>query len=247
MNSAYTNSYFQAYYGGDVRFRTTNNGAEIVKAGYGTESVLTFSDEQSPSLPADIQFNSFGNGDYYPTNSGGLQYSAAGHYFADTSIVSYGVPGFWCLMNGDMTLGTSSGSSTPLTEFLFDVSTGHFHSDGNQYTYSSSTNSDLKMKENVSTLTGALDKVSSLRGVEFDWKEEYRGESSHDIGLIAQEVETIIPEVVSEYELRVGRRAPAEGEEPETVKSVDYAKLTALLIEAVKDLKAQVDALQSGV
>jgi len=245
MCSAYSNSYFEAYYSGDVRFRTTNNGAEIVKAGYGTESALTFSDEQSPSLPADIQFNSFGNGDYYPTNSGGLQYSAAGHYFADTSTVSYGVPGFWCLMNGDMSLGTSSGSSTPLTEFLFDVSTGNFHADGNITAYSTSTNSDIKMKENVATLTNALDKVSALRGVTFDWKEKYRGEQVSDVGVIAQEVEEVLPELVTQIELHVG--VGADRDNPETIKVVDYGKLTAVLIEAVKDLKAQVDALQSGV
>ena len=86
------------------------------------------------------------------------------------------------------------------------------------------TPSDLRLKENITPLTNAIDKVSSLRGVYFNIK----GESKHQVGVIAQEVEAVLPEVVA---------TDAQG-----YKSVDYSKLTPLLIEAVKELKAENEA-----
>jgi hypothetical protein len=80
-----------------------------------------------------------------------------------------------------------------------------------QYT----STSDISLKENVSTIENALEKVLSLRGVEYDRVES----GEHQIGVIAQEVEKIIPEVVY-------------GDE---IKSVAYANIVALLIEAIKE------------
>ena len=70
-----------------------------------------------------------------------------------------------------------------------------------------------------------------LRGVSFDWKSNGR----HDIGVIAEEVGQVVPEVVT-YE-KNGVDA----------KSVDYARLTALLIEAVKTQQKTIDDLKSEV
>ena len=93
------------------------------------------------------------------------------------------------------------------------------------------TPSDLRLKENITPLTGAIDKVSALRGIYFNLK----GESpcNRQVGVIAQEVEAVLPEVVSE---------DAQG-----YKSVDYSKLTPLLIEAVKAQQAQIKALQARI
>jgi hypothetical protein len=146
-------------------------------------------------------------------------------------------------MNGDFRWGTYSGSTVITEAILMASSTGNLDIDGTLYQNSASTNSDSKMKENVVTLTNCLNKVSQLRGVEFDWKEEYRRDASHDIGVIAQEVETVIPEIVTERELQVG----IKGNDGETIKSVDYSKFTAILIEAVKELKAQNEALETRI
>ena len=96
--------------------------------------------------------------------------------------------------------------------------------------------SDERLKENVEELGGALDKVKALRGVSFDWKELSEEEKAtihshegHDIGVIAQEVQAQYPELVTEREH--GHLA------------VDYGKLTAVLIQAVKELSAKVDEL----
>lgn len=89
--------------------------------------------------------------------------------------------------------------------------------------------SDRILKTNIRVLEGALDKVLQLQGVSFDWKAT--GEPS--IGLIAQDVEKVYPEAVST--------------DTQGIKSVDYAKLVAVLIEAVKDQQAQIDALEKEV
>jgi len=89
-------------------------------------------------------------------------------------------------------------------------------------------NSDAKLKKNVETISGALEKVSALRGVEFD----YISSDRHQIGVIAQEVEAVVPCVVESDE--------------EGTKSVAYANLVALLIEAVKELKSEIETLKRG-
>ena len=88
-------------------------------------------------------------------------------------------------------------------------------------------NSDERLKENVETIPDALDKVKQLRGVEFD----HKNTGDHCLGVIAQEVEKIVPDVV--YEDALG------------VKSVAYMNMVALLIEAVKDQQKQIDELKS--
>lgn len=93
------------------------------------------------------------------------------------------------------------------------------------------TYSSRRWKTNIQTLQGALDKVERLRGVSYDAK----ADGQHHIGLIAEEVGEVVPEVVA-YE--------ANGQD---AKSVDYARLTALLIEAVKEQRAEIRELKAHV
>jgi hypothetical protein len=93
------------------------------------------------------------------------------------------------------------------------------------------TYSSRRWKTNIVTLQGALDKVERLRGVSYDAK----ADGQHNIGLIAEEVGEVVPEVVA-YE--------ANGQD---AKSVDYARLTALLIEAVKEQQVQLKELRAEV
>ena len=92
--------------------------------------------------------------------------------------------------------------------------------------------SDEQFKDNIVTLDGALDKVKAIRGVRFDWNDKQDVYEGHDIGVIAQEVEAVLPELVHEREHN-------------NSKAVDYVKLTAVLIEAVKELSAKVDELET--
>ena len=89
------------------------------------------------------------------------------------------------------------------------------------------TTSDATLKTNVETLSGSLDAVKSLRGVSFDWLEN----GGSEIGVIAQEVEAVLPDVVSTND--------------EGIKSVKYGNMVAVLIEAIKEQQAQIDELKA--
>ena len=92
--------------------------------------------------------------------------------------------------------------------------------------------SDVRLKDNIKSIDKALDKVNSIQGIEFDWieKQEVHGNSGHDIGVIAQEIEKILPDVVTTRD--------------NGYKAVKYEKIVPLLIEAIKDLSKQVDGLK---
>ncbi|MCQ4443287.1 tail fiber domain-containing protein [Enterobacter cloacae] len=88
--------------------------------------------------------------------------------------------------------------------------------------------SDERLKENVKPLDHSLEKILKLKGVSYTWKEN----KSPDVGLIAQDVEKVYPELVK-----------TEGE----IKQVDYQKLVAPLIEAVREQQEQINALKDDV
>ena len=113
-------------------------------------------------------------------------------------------------------------------------STGNVTASGNVTAYS-----DAKLKTNVNTINEALSIVGKLRGVSFDWKES----GKHSIGVIAQEVEAVLPELVETIQENIGTK-----EEPEyrEVKTVDYGKMVGVLINAINELKEEVEELKNA-
>lgn len=102
--------------------------------------------------------------------------------------------------------------------------------------------SDVRLKENITTIENALDKIKSLRGVMFDWKDEViesrGGEDGffvrrHDTGIIAQEVESVLPEIVANRD--------------DGYKAVKYEKLAGLIIQAINELAIEVEAIKNKV
>jgi hypothetical protein len=86
--------------------------------------------------------------------------------------------------------------------------------------------SDIDLKKDIEVVTSATEMLNQLRGVKFTWKKN----DEKSVGVIAQEVETILPELV-------------KGEEGD--KSVNYSGLVGVLIEAVKELSARVEELEN--
>ena len=117
-------------------------------------------------------------------------------------------------------------------EFRFETD-GDFHADADVIAYSTSVGSDRKLKKNIKDTPYGLSDVMKMRAVEFDWKEKRKG--VHDIGVIAQEVEKIIPEVVKEVN---------DLKSDETHKVVDYAKLSSVLIKAIQEQQEQINELK---
>ena len=105
------------------------------------------------------------------------------------------------------------------------VSTGNVVSSGIVTAQDFDALSDINYKENINTVNNALLKVEQLRGVKFDWKES--GNPSY--GVIAQELEQVLPELV-------------HGNDP---KTVNYNGIIGVLIEAIKELKAEVEELKN--
>jgi len=112
--------------------------------------------------------------------------------------------------------------------------TGEVRATGNITAYYS----DNRLKDFEGTIDGALDKVSALNGYYFRENEAAKAlgynNDARQVGVSAQEVEAILPEIVTD--------APIENDQG--YKTVYYDKLVPLLIEAIKELKAEVDALK---
>ena len=92
--------------------------------------------------------------------------------------------------------------------------------------------SDITLKDNIETLTGTLDKIDNILGVEFDWNNNQQSYTGHDIGVVAQEVELEYPDLV------VTRN--------NGIKAVKYEKLVAVLIEGIKELRKEIKELKNG-
>jgi hypothetical protein len=118
--------------------------------------------------------------------------------------------------NGNVGIGTTSAS------YKLDV-TGTIRATGDVIAYS-----DARVKDNVKTIENALEKITSLRGVSYTRKDT--DDKSPKIGVIAQEVLPIIPEVVSK--------------DQHGNYSVSYGNIVGLLIEAVKEQQKQIDELK---
>lgn len=122
--------------------------------------------------------------------------------------------------NGNTTAGFAGNTATALT---FVATTGTLTST------IVTASSDERLKENITPLTNALDLVLQLFGVEFN----RIGKTEKEIGLIAQQVEKILPQFVHTGE--------------DGMKSVAYGNITALLIEAIKDQQIQINELKGKV
>ena len=90
------------------------------------------------------------------------------------------------------------------------------------------SDSDARLKTNIVPISNALDKVAAIGGYNFNWLAEH---GSRDVGVIAQEVEAVLPEVV--------------GTNADSYKTVCYDKIVPLLIEAIKELSEEVKALKA--
>jgi hypothetical protein len=115
------------------------------------------------------------------------------------------------------TSGTASSINVASTKLTFNVDTGTLSS-----TIFNST-SDINKKTNITQITDAVTLVNSMNGVRFDWKDN----GLPSLGVIAQDVEKVLPELVSDE------------------KSVNYNGIIAVLIEAVKELSKQVEELKN--
>lgn len=96
------------------------------------------------------------------------------------------------------------------------------------------SSSDIRLKENIQPIQNALSKIESISGNTYDWKAGYEEIHSHkgnDVGVIAQEIEEILPQIVTNRD--------------NGFKAVQYEKIIPLLIEAIKELSVKIKGLEN--
>ena len=133
--------------------------------------------------------------------------------------------------------------------------TGNLYVTGNVY----ANYSDIRLKKDVEVIKGAISKIKQLRGVTYTWNDEQvnilkERAGIRDIGLIAQEVQSIEPLLTEEYKTRLNTpsKDPKEAanfisEVSEAYMTVKYEKLVALLVEGIKEQQLQIEELKQSI
>jgi hypothetical protein len=240
-----TSSTTPSAYGVDAAAYGDNNkwGGTFV-AGTNTDSGLSYGIE-AKALGTSTKYGAFLRAGDISNPTSGASYGVRtdahgtgttyGGYFTSGSTTqpgsAYGVSSF-----ADSSTGTryggyfnASGTGTGTSYGAYAVGdTYDFYAAGTGIDYG--TSSSARWKENVRPIADPLEKVNRLRGVRFDWDEEHGGHPG--VGMIAEEVGAVLPEIVAYEENGID------------AIGMDYSKLTPLLVEAVKALSEENQALQ---
>jgi len=110
------------------------------------------------------------------------------------------------------------------------LSAGRIDAAGDVVAYSSS---DKNFKENITPIENPIEKIRKISGNTYDWKADLKdvhGYEGNDVGVIAQEIEEVLPQIVTTRE--------------NGYKAVKYEKLVALLIEGIKEQQTQIEKLR---
>ena len=152
-------------------------------------------------------------------------------YTAGTGLTLVGTQFRNTVVNTDTNTTYTAGNGMTLTGTQFKMSgtyTGDFVATGDVTAYS-----DERLKTNIQTIPNALDTVKAMRGVMFDKADSLSGEVRQSTGVIAQETEKVLPEVVHNNDTGY--------------KSVAYGNIVGVLIEAIKEQQSQIDNLTKEV
>jgi hypothetical protein len=205
------------------RMRITSDG----KVGIGTENPtgilhvdggVSYGDGTNITLKAQDGYNAGGG----PTGDGG----DGGDIILMPGLGGNG--GWWSGADGEPG-GVGIGTTNPGTYKLYVA--------GAAYSTGGWQSSDLRFKKNIETIDSPIEKIMNIKGVSFEWKtSEYKDKGlpeGRHYGVIAQEVEKVLPEIVKEG--------------PNGEKAVSYIELIPILTEAIKEQQKQIDSLRSEV
>ena len=242
-------------YGGNTIWHAGNDGsgsgldADTVD---GIQGASFLRSDANDTATGGITFNTFTlstNGTYAPASVGHTASYPEGIFWHNASTYSiYRTSGTWTSPNYqqlklDWPTGIylDGGSSYGLSGVRV---VGNLLATGNITAYSS----DERLKTNITTIDNALNKVLKLRGVTFNWRDDleekynFKPVCNFEHGVIAQEVEKIIPDAITEAPFSV-EHTKDTGEEHKFL-TVDKEKIIPLLIEAIKEQQAQIEELK---
>ena len=196
---------------------TSNNGIDIDNINIDGTTIALSSGDLTIDVAADIILDAGGehillkdDGTQWGQIEGGSQNFNISSSISDKDIIFFGNDG-----GSTVTALTLDMSAAGAATFNSSVTAG-----GDVTAFS-----DMRIKHDIETIEGALAKVSDMRGVYFK-----RNNGEAGTGVIAQEIENILPEVVKDGEY----------------KSVAYGNMVGILIEAIKELKAEVEKLKES-
>ena len=217
-----------AIFNHDLKVADNNNiqfgaGADLTLSSDGTDGTvatpngdLTLDVQGELVLDTDLQ----GEGNGILLKDGGTSYGNIFRVTNDLVIMSV-------TSDEDLIFKGNDGGST-ITACTFDMSAAGaatFNADVTAF-------SDKRLKTDISNIENGLEKVMQMQGVYY--KRNDQEDAQMKVGVLAQDMEAVVPEVV------------LTADDDMQTKSVDYGKLTAVLIEAIKDLKAEIDELKKG-
>lgn len=222
-NSLWMNSSGHLVYGSYSSTGTPNADGSFASGDVRTNIVYDLADTSTY-----LEMRGDGGGVRVKTSNGYIDFGAqnsswahiitdrSGFYFNTGVTVDSGIVQSY---NEDLVLRRAGSSSHQMT----------LNTSGATFTGNVTAYSDVTLKDNITNIDNALDKVNSIRGVTYDRIDQ---DNARHAGVIAQEVEAVLPEVVHT--------------DDDGIKSVAYGNMVGLLIEAIKELKQEIEELKNG-
>lgn len=212
--------------GGGVTSFNGRNGAVVPQSSDYSAYYLTSSDAAATYMP-----KSGGTFTGSVSMNSGLDFSVGTTIVRNSGIIS---PALNFLSTG-VSISYNSGSAVVS---IVNASASYvFSTSGTAYATSWSSTSDARLKENIQPVTGGLDIVSQLNPVKYSFIHDGL-DSPNQYGLIAQEVESVIPDVVSD--------SKTDQHGVENVKAISYSQIIPILIKSIQELKAEVEQLKAA-
>jgi hypothetical protein len=230
---------------GDAANAFSNNVLLLTR--YATCTLLADGVTAANGAQLDVSWASGGQGPLRFSFSGTerMRLTSAGQLLIGKSLVSAGVVGVEN-HGADGSIWTTMASAASSVSTLNVYSTGaaayRFYVTMNGQIYATNTSisgiSDVRFKENIRDLDVGLNTILALKPRRFDWKEGKGKNIPDDMGFIAQEVETVMPELIDGWKAGAG--------EPDDLKSVKAGDLIPVLVKAIQELTARVAQLEGN-
>ena len=236
---------------GDLTILTENGGSIIATIGKsGTNNTISLYNSGSPVLER-VRLHSAGNSFFTGGDVAiGISVPTARLHVSGTTGAIFEVDGagtaganaLYVNSSGNVGIATASPSyrldvsgsarvtaSLAVGNILPSATVGRIDAANDVVAFSTS---DIRFKTNLTPIDNAIDKITTISGYEFDWipNQEYHGYEGRDIGIIAQEIEKVLPQVVTTRD--------------SGYKAVKYEKIVPLLIQAIKEQQTQIDELR---
>lgn len=206
------------YADGKQYYKTSGNAIDTF-ASINATATLSNKTLSSPTISGALTIGgtSGASGQVLQSTGTGVQWGAIALSVADDTTTDATKYILW----GNNTTGTNSSTGVSSSKLYFNPSTGTLSA-----THVNSL-SDISFKKNIAPITNAIETINRLEGVEFDWKDT----NKRSYGVIAQELEAILPELVETND--------------QGVKSVNYSGLIGFLINSIKEMDHRIKQLEN--